>query len=895
VPKTVSQKRFVKGIDNAVGTLSQQPGALTRMSNLLLTQRGSLQTCDGTASIGQIPTPFTTPASIGAFTKYASGQYPLYPALSNTAGFYLTNVTNFSASPVAGAGNAAGTYYFVIVANGSYGSLSGLNTFPVQATMVTGSTFSGVTFQWTAVPYATSYDIYYITASGLTVGNKIVAGTAGTLSGGYLTATYSGSLTTGATNIPQSNNSYLLQYLVGSVSPPNTNVVFSAVTSGVFPSQAPQPAQLAPGDPNFAFNTISTSTQTYTPSTSAASVGVTASSSNVSPSQTGTMSGFPSTSISTSQNVTLYVVTNGSVSSSGSASGYGLATYQYSLNSGATWATFATEGGGLSANWNTTLSVSIPTSGLSNLNTVQVRVTAQANWYYGAGASISTNAVVTNTYITTQLSQSFSPYGGVTGLACNIPQMLQFANYNILILGNGYAPQESDPTKLSSATPTALTNSFQAAYPTWASGTSWITGSQLSASGYIFTAAQGGVSGSSAPSWNTTVGAETADGSVVWKCISAVTTIVAPRGAAHGVVYAGSLWLANTSPATTSDQLDGPTVIKMSDANNPNSWNPINTAFIGRDDGSQITGIQPFTIAAVGISPTGSIAVFKEFQTYQIIGLFGSTNFEIQAAQTDMGCLAARTIQFIPGFGVVRFSHLGFAVYDGVNDRLISEEIRPYLFGGRYQDSDITPVDMQYVYLSKSTQSVQPPMYMCAMPLQGNSGALTRVFCYDLILKAWVIIDLPWAISSLDRVRAGEGNPLVLAGKTDGTVQRMQAGDTLWNGSTAVNWSFRTPDVFGEGSSQRLFFRDMVLRGYATSAIASTVTVVPTVDGSVKGALSVDIVPQATNSNQFEARVSLWLNGQVAHLDISGSGSVVVDSIDWSIEPKATTARRVIG
>jgi len=205
------------------------------------------------------------------------------------------------------------------------------------------------------------------------------------------------------------------------------------------------------------------------------------------------------------------------------------------------------------------------------------------------------------------------------------------------------------------------------------------------------------------------------------------------------------------------------------------------------------------------------------------------------------------------------------------------------------------PVDMQYCYLSKSAQSVQPPMYMCAMPLLGGSGALTRVFCYDLILKCWVIVDLPWAISSLDRVKAGEGNPLVLAGKTDGTVQRIQAGDTLWNSTTAVNWSFRTPDVYGEGGSQRLFYREMVLRGYATSSIASTVTVTPTVDGSAQTPLTVDIVPQASNSNMFEARVSLWLNGQFCHLDVAGSGSVVIDSVDWTIEPKSTTARRVIG
>ena len=201
---------------------------------------------------------------------------------------------------------------------------------------------------------------------------------------------------------------------------------------------------------------------------------------------------------------------------------------------------------------------------------------------------------------------------------------------------------------------------------------------------YLFTATQGGVSGSGATPFTGTppaTGAQIADGSVIWTSNGPIVASVAPRGAAHAVAYAGSLWLANTSPQTTSDGIDGPTCLKMSDSNNPNSWNPVNTAFIGRDDGTQITGLQPFTIAALGISPTGSLCVFKEFQTYQVIGVFGSTTFEIQPAQTNLGCIAARSIQFIPGFGVCRFSHLGFAVFDGINDRLISEESGPTCSG----------------------------------------------------------------------------------------------------------------------------------------------------------------------------------------------------------------------
>lgn len=419
---------------------------------------------------------------------------------------------------------------------------------------------------------------------------------------------------------------------------------------------------------------------------------------------------------------------------------------------------------------------------------------------------------------------SSSPYGGIAGQIDDIPQIVQFANLSVLILGNGYAPQAFDPSLGPGATVAALANTFTAAFPTWQASVDWITGAQVTdGAGNYYTATQGGVSQTPGPpTWHTALGAETADGSVVWTSQGPIVASTAPRGAAHAVAYAGSLWLANTSPTNTSDGIDGPSCLKMSDSNNPNSWNPVNTAFIGRSDGTQITGLQPFTIAALGISPTGSLCVFKEFQTYQVIGVFGSASFQIQPAQTNLGCLAARSIQFLPGFGVVRWTHLGFAVFDGINDRLISEDIRPYLFGGVDSESDLVPVDPQYLYLSQSAQTITPPMYLCAMPLTGGTGMVTRLFCYDLVMKAWTVIDLPWGITTLANASVGEGYPLVLAGKSDGTIQRMQSGDLNWDtgaiDQTAVQWSFRTPDLFGEGGTQRMFFEQATITGYGSPA-----------------------------------------------------------------------------
>ena len=502
----------------------------------------------------------------------------------------------------------------------------------------------------------------------------------------------------------------------------------------------------------------------------------------------------------------------------------------------------------------------------------------------------------------------FSPYGGLPGAICPIPLIVQFAGFAILILGNGYAPQETDPSLGAGASVTPLANTFQAAYPDWQPSVDWITGAQVTdGAGNFYTATQGGVSQTPGPpSWNIALGAETADGSVIWTSQGPIVASTPPRGAAHAVAYAGSLWLANTSPIDTADGIDGPTCLKMSDANDPNSWNPVNTAFIGRNDGTQITGLQPFTIAALGISPTGSLCVFKEFQTYQVIGVFGSSSFEIQPAQTNLGCLAARSIQFIPGFGVVRFSHLGFAVFDGINDRLISEDIRPYLFGGADSEADLIPVDPSYVYRSVSAQTIAPPMYLCAMPLAANpagatgSGALTRLFCYDLVMKAWTVLDLPWQISSLATMSVGEGYPLVLAGKSDGTFQRFQSGDLNWDAGaddqSNVAWSFRTPDIFGEGSSQRLFFQQAVIRGYGSPAMVQSIVARLWLDGQQLGAQALDIVPMG-GSNLFEINVKLFLNGERAHLDISGDNggaAGIIDAVDWSIVPKSSQARRVI-
>lgn len=836
--RIVSQKRFAKLVA-ASGPLAQPPGAIPRVSNMLYTTRGSLQIADGSLLLSEHATVAGPILALSVYSDIQYGKLPFYPCLNLDPSPYITDVTNFAASPVAGSGNGSGTYYFGIVATTSSdyaGNIGHTDITNSQAIMAAVNTFSGIDFTWTDPPTGSAYDIYYFANSSSlppvspVYGVKIASGVSG---GAY---TFTGSLpalTAANTPLPYGNTTHRLWLQIG------------------------QAQSTATGDPPVYFQSALWFVDAALP--------------------------FPA------------IIPPGS------------ASFSYSAN-------------------------------LSGL----------------------------------------TPYGGQAGVPAQVPQIIQFAGQAILLLGNGIAPQQFNPSNIpNTVSVTPLGNTFTAAYPTWQASVSWLSGDQISvlngSFNYLFTASQGGVSGAAAPTWNYVAGSTTADGSVIWTCNGPISSSVAPIGAAHAVAYAGSLWLANTWPVTTSYPawsastayntlnqigvldgavtylftaqnngisgvsapawtftagatttdgtvtwlcngalsaalsagIDGPSCIKMSDANNPNSWNPVNVAFVAKDDGTQITGMQPFTIAALGISPTGSLCVFKEFTTYQIIGVFGSTSFEIQPAQTNLGCIAPRSIQFLPGFGVVRFSHLGFAVFDGINDRLISEDIRPYLFSGVDSQSDLLAVDPSYLYLSQSAQTIDPPMYLCAMPLTAaggatGTGALTRLFCYDLVMKAWTILDLPWAINSLATMWVGDGYPLVVAGKSDGTLQRLQSGDANWDqgdsGQAAVAWSFRTPDLFGEGSSQRMFFEQVSIKGYGSTAMVQSIVASLWLDGQSLGSQAIDIVPQG-GSNVFEARVKIFRNGYRAHLDVSGNNggaAGTIDALDWAVTPKSALARRVI-
>jgi hypothetical protein len=860
--RSIPQRGWLKGVDASTPKESQRKATLPRGSNLLLTKRGALVTCDGSLIISQLNgalQPGTGPwTEITLFQPVNVNRY--YIGIKKDYTAHLT-VPNINAPTDAGAGGTllAGTYIYAITALDGAGG----ETFSSGPGTITILINHKITVTWSTVANAISYNVYRTPVNGVVAAARLLVNVTAT------TFTDDGSLSSGGPFIPGANTTQqCLFYKIPVTTYDAANIIATFPADPIVPVDG----------------------------------------------------------------------TGGGTGGGGGGSGGG--------------------GGG------------------------------------SAGAPPT-------------------PLGGNMGNLSPIPQIIQFVNFGILALGNGFAPQLfTDPSAV-----TAITNTFVAAYPDWTTGVSFQAGDIImptagNAGNFVFKAVQSGVAGAAHPTWPQTANQQVQETNqkLIWVNTGATNTVPAPRGAAHAIVYAGSLWVANTNPTTTSDNFDGPNCLKMSDLNNPKSWNPLNTAFLGKDDGDQITGMNAFSIAADGISPTGSLVVFKNFKTYQIVGVFGASNFAIQEAQTDLGCIAPRSITFLPGFGIARLTHLGIAIFDGVRDKIISEEIRPYLFGGT---PDIASLDWNFAYFSKGSQAASPPMYMLATPVSLNNlsfstaitfafgagvstwavptniffrvsrftvvsgqvaetdlslektsapatnntvvtvqstggldplavkfrvyfgvlpnaytsyaeitpaamaagvtltgpasfptagtlmagiGGLTRVFCYDLVLKAWAIIDLPFSISVLKQVRAVGTIPITVAGDfNDGAVRRLQSGDPDFDGS-AINWQMRSPEVFGKTTNERLYYRRLNVRGTTTQA-ALTLNATINNNGSDGTTLPFRVYQMGSASGVFDflAQIDLSFAGVTSHVTLSGSGQVEIDSLDWEVVPMSTGVPIALG
>lgn len=275
--------------------------------------------------------------------------------------------------------------------------------------------------------------------------------------------------------------------------------------------------------------------------------------------------------------------------------------------------------------------------------------------------------------------------------------------------------------------------------------------------------------------------------------------------AAHVAVHLSYLWAWNT--AATTNVSAGPSSLQAADINTVNSWPPASQTFIAKDDGQKGMGMGIFTIAETGISPTVTIVCFKDFSAYEVSGTFAANNLSVQKVKSDMGCVAPRTIQFISGFGIIRLSHRGFALYDGVNDTLISEEERPRIFG---RDS-YTGLDWSNISLSMASQVANPPLYVCACPVAGGTGILTRVFVYDLVRKAWTIQEFANALSTLQLPLDPGVLPTMYGGDaTAGYVRRYFSGDTTDDGFP-ISSLIRTRAFTTGSPMERMYVRRFLL------------------------------------------------------------------------------------
>ena len=768
--KTIAQKSFLKGLNASVAYNAQPKGIIPRAANLLFTNRGALRSCDQNLGIctlnGTGPITGAPPFLAIQFYQPTSNFRKILALQPNSSGS-LTVPVGLAATLASGGTLVSGTEYFYVVT-----ALDGVGGETTASTEVHATPSGGnlsVALAWTAVTGATGYNVYRSTITGTEI---LLAGV----------------------GLPATSNSYT-----------DTGAAVNATSTFTITS-ATATSRVIPGSPPYfppsAYTTVIFTLTTSPTQTSVSAFTVTGNSlSTINRSYpSGTVSGNMITAVIDGANF-------------------------FGTGTGGTMALTAGGGGGVSPPAVNT--------------TTQLQLLDVSNPYYvrptNVIASFPSGAIVPMPVfpIGSAGGSSSAPggetavnpaAGNILGATMVIPDMVAFAGLMILVLGNGIAPYSTDSTTVNTI---PLVNSFTGAFPGWVAATAYSVGDLIepdTPNGYVYICIQAGISNATTePTFPTGMGQTVTDHTVIWQQNGSSAT-PAPRGAAHAISHAGSLWLWNTSPTNSTDLLDGPSVLKMSDANNPNSWNPINVAFVGKDDGQQGMGLASFTIAESGIEPTGSLVLFKEFSTYQVIGVFGSTDFEIEKAQTDLGCIAPRTIKFVPGFGIVRLTHLGFAVFDGVRDRLISEEIRPYLFGGQF---DITAMDQSYVYMAKADQVGVPPMYVAAIPVlgNGNNGALTRLCCYDLVLKAWTIVDLPFPIEVLEQLNIPGALPMtVFGGFSDSMISRWQTGDQqgwqAWLDTSQVvhqgipqQWTFRTPSAMGSDAVDRVNFRRMLVRG----------------------------------------------------------------------------------
>ena len=939
--KPVPIAPFLKGCNAATDPFSQPKGSFPRGSNLVLNKRGALDTCDGSQLIhafnGAVQA--ARGKAMCDFLFKPTGVSSYYLRLMKALDIPLGAPQNLVLATTGGGALPAATYFYKVTAiDGASGETLG----SAEASIVTGANGKN-TLTWNVVPNATGYNVYRSTASGLEVlltGSPTAVIPIPQVATGTLTVSF---VDDGTTSIPT--------YLIVSANCYGAGAgvslaTFVLTTTAGLTTGSPF---IVTGTSNSKFNGtwqvfgVASGTQVNArkfnfnlPSFGSTTTGGTAVSAVAPPAFDTTqqtalykmpvISGTPAilpVGYNNSNVVALFpadpiFVDGGGGGGSGGGGGTGGGGSGGGSGSGST----PTPAGGVPGNVSTipqmvqftnrvamAMGNGFPPQLFSDPGTLVNPATVAAI----AAISVDPFGVVT---VTTSVPHGLvaAQVGANVVIAGVLNALYNFVGPTIAILSTtqyqvrnlAAIGQAASSGGKSTTTAVPIISTFVPAFPQWSATTSYSTNSIVQpspANGHFYKAIQGGTSGAAQPAFPTVSGQQINDGSIIWQEAGATNTAAPPpQGAAHVYVYAGSLFWWNTASTNTANGLDGPCSLRMSDVNNPNSYNPLNQAFLDKDDGTEGMGLQSFTITAQGIPPEGSLIIFKNYGTYQMVGIFGSPNLTIQKVKTTMGNLAPRSIQFVPGagFGIVRFTHLGFGMFDGVQDFVISEEMRPFLFpSNASEDSDITILDSNFQSSMWGFQTAQPPMFCAAIPIGSSGGQLTRILCYDLVLKAWTApIDLPFPISTASQFVTNIANPVTtFGGFSDGCLSRWQAGDPVWDvGATGarnpsnVNWSVKFPEAFSQSTDQKLNCRRVAIRGFSSGNGAGFITVTPVVNGKSKPAKPYTI----PTSGDFEVFSSFMLDGQRFSAIIAGSGQVELSRPSYHVSDKAIGAARVI-
>jgi uncharacterized membrane protein YgcG len=934
--KPVPTAPFIKGMNASTDPYTQPKGTFPRGSNLILNSRGALDVCDGSQLVhayqGTVATGRGKVMCDFLFSPTGVSRY--YLALLKALDVPLGAPQNLILATAAGGSLGAATYFYKVTA---IDGASGETTASNEASIATGANGKN-TLTWNIVPNASQYNVYRSTSSGaetLLTGSPTAVLPVVQVLPGALTVSF---VDDGSTTLAGATFSILAypamgvkcifgSYLLWTTTSPNTIAAGQIVT--------------AAGVHDATFN------GTYTVGSIIDSTHFTTNNPNGFPGGKASGSGTVTTGnappvADNTQQTALYkmpaifgaVATlpvsydNSNIAAlfpadpraldggGGGGSGGGGGTGGGGAIGGGGAGTSPTPSGGLPNNvtfipqmvefTNRVVMAlgngfapqifSDPTTPTNPATIAAITaITVDAFGVVTVTTGTAHGLVVGGNALIAGVGNSSYNYVGPT---IQIVSPTQYKVRNLAAIGQGAS---SGGTSTTTAQP--ITNSFTPAFPAWSASTAYSANSvsvPTVSNGHYYIAVQGGVSAAAQPAFPTGTGAQVGDGSILWREAGLVNTAApAPPGCGHVAVYAGSLCMLNTATSNTASGIDGPCALRMSDVNNPFSWNPINMAFLDKDDGTEGMGLASFTITAQGIPPEGSLIVFKNYAAYQIVGIFGSPTLTIQRIKSDMGCIAPRSIQFVPGFGIMRFSHLGFAVFDGVEDRVASEDIRTYLFPTQdFLESDITTLDSNWQGVIWGFQTANPPMYCAAIPIGASNGQLTRILCYDLVLKAWTApIDLPFPISTGAQFKTVSANPVtILGGFSDGCLSRWQAGDQLWDvGATGarspsqVSFSVKLPEFFSQAPDQKLNCRRVAIRVIATASLG-TLTVTPVVNGSNQPSQAYKI-PLA---GDFEVFASFMLDGLRFSAIISGSGQLTLNRFTAHITSKEIGASLVV-